>query len=106
MTILGPGIVQSPFFDGFTFKRKWNLSLQNILAARPPRTHRVSRLVVVDDVADAGGPDEGVGGGAGRAVGRVGQAVKDDDVAPHEVPVAAVLPAAAHLKKKQDVAGM
>ena len=61
-------------------------------------TDRVSGLVVVDDVPDPGGPDEGVGGGAGRAVGRVGQAVQHDDVAAHEVPVAAVLAAAAHLK--------
>ena len=66
------------------------------------QTYRVSGFVVVDDVPEPGyGPDEGVGGGAGRAVGRVGQAVQDDDVAPHEVPVAAVLPAAAHLKKKR-----
>ena len=54
---------------------------------------------MVDDVPDPGGPDEGVGGGAGRAVGRVGQAVQHDDVATHEVPVAAVLGAnAAHLQ--------
>ena len=54
---------------------------------------------MVDDVPDPGGPDEGVGGGAGRAVGRVGQAVQHDDVATHEVPGAAVLGAnAAHLQ--------
>ena len=64
------------------------------------QTHRVSGLIVVDDVPEAGGgPDEGIGGRAGRAVSRVGQAVQDDHVAPHEVPVAPVLAThAAHLQ--------